>query len=119
VLARADDPALTVRAAGTEKVGEVEALVLEVNAESASTRWLVDPQNGRVLRAVSRITGPAGPAEQVVEFSDFRAVDGLTVAFKRTLTRAGQDAGAVELRELVINPAVDAKDFERPAKPAN
>jgi hypothetical protein len=119
VLARGDDPALTVRAAGAEKVGEVEAQVLEVSAEGASTRWLVDPQSGRVLRAVSRITGPSGPAEQVVEFSDYRAVDGLTVAFKRTLTRGGQDAGAVEVRELLINPAVDAKEFERPAKPAN
>src|SRR5262249_53083735 len=65
VVSRADDAKVTVRAGGTEKVGDVEAQVLEVTADGASARWLVDPKTGRVVRTVSRTTGPAGPTEQV------------------------------------------------------
>jgi zinc protease len=119
VLARGDDPQVTARAGGSEKVGEVDAQVLDLTVDGTAVRWLVDPASGHLLRAVSRTAGPGGPAEQVVAFSDFRAVDGVTIPFKRTLTRAGQDAGAVELKEVQINPAVDAREFERPAKPAN
>jgi zinc protease len=119
VAARAaGDPQVTVRAGGTEKVGEMEAQVLDVTADGASARWLVDPRTGRVVRTVSRTTGPAGPAEQVVDYSDFRPVDGgLTLPFKRTLTRGGQDAGSIEVKEVQVNPPVDEKDFERPPAP--
>jgi hypothetical protein len=88
--------------------------VLEVTVDGASTRWLVDPATGRVVRTVSRAMGPAGPAEQVTDFSDFRTVDGLTVSFKRTIKRGGEDAGTVDVSEVLINPAVDPKEFARP-----
>jgi hypothetical protein len=41
------------------------------------------------------------------------------VPFKRVLTRGGQEAGTVEVLEVQINPTVDPKEFERPAKPGN
>ena len=115
VIARGDDPLVSLHGAGTEKVGDVEAEVLEVTVEGASSRWLVDPATGHVLRTVSRTSGPTGPAEQVTDFSDFRTVDGLTWAFKRAIKRGGQDAGAVDVVEVQVNPAVDAKDFVKPA----
>jgi hypothetical protein len=118
VVSRADDPAVTVRASGGEKVGEVQAEGLEVTVDGASSRWLVDPQSGRVLRAVTRVSGPAGPTEQMVDFSDFRPVEGgLTLPFKRSITRGGQEAGSVEVKELQVNPAVDEKEFQRPSTP--
>jgi zinc protease len=118
VVGRADDPQVSLHGAGTEKVGDVEAEILDVTVDGASSRWLVDPRTGHVLRTVSRSTGPSGPAEQVTDFSDFRAVDGLTFAFKRAIKRGGQDAGAVEVLEVQVNPAVDAKDFVKPPAPA-
>ena len=118
VIARGDDPQVSLHAAGTEKVGDLEAEVLEVTVDGASARWLVEPATGHIVRTVSRTTGASGPAEQVTDFSDFRTVDGLTWAFKRAIKRGGQDAGAVDLLEVQINPAVDAKDFVKPAAPA-
>ena len=118
VAARADDPKVSLRAAGMEKVGDVEAEILEVTVDGSTSRWLVDPKTGHVLRTVSRGSGPAGPAEQVTDFSDFRTVDGLTWAFKRAIKRGGQDAGAVDVIEVQVNPAVDAKEFVKPAAPA-
>jgi zinc protease len=115
VIARGDDPQVSLRGAGTEKVGEVDAEVLEVTVDGASSRWLVDPKTGHVVRTVSRTTGPTGPAEQVTDFSDFRTVDGLTWSFKRAIKRGGEDAGAVDVLEVQVNPAVGAKDFAKPA----
>ena len=114
---RADDPALTARDAGSEKLGEVEARILELSVEGSDVRWLVDPASGRILRSSSRTLGPSGPAEQSMDFSDWRLVDGVAFAYKRTIQRNGEDAGAIELTDVKLNPAVDPKLFEKPAEP--
>jgi hypothetical protein len=77
---RANDTAVTVRGAGTEKIGEVEARVLELSVEGSDVRWLADPASGRILRTTSRTMGPAGPAEQAMDYSDWRMVDGVAFA---------------------------------------
>ncbi|HKZ33387.1 MAG TPA: pitrilysin family protein [Vicinamibacteria bacterium] len=111
---RADDAAVSVRAAGSEKIGEVEARILELSVEGSDVRWFVDATNGRILRTTSHTMGPAGPAEQTLDYSDWRMVDGVAFAFKRTIKRNGEDAGAIELSEVTINPDVDPKLFEKP-----
>jgi len=50
-----------------------------------------------------------------VDFSDFKAVGGLTFPFKRTIKRNGEDVGSMVVQEVVVNPPVDAKAFEKPA----
>jgi zinc protease len=115
LVVRAGDPQVAVRSAGTEKVGDLDAEVLDVTVEGASARWYVDPGTGHVVRTVSRVTGPTGPAEQVADFSDFRAVDGVTLAFKRAIKRGGEDAGGVDVTEIQVNPEVDPQAFARPA----
>jgi hypothetical protein len=111
---RASDPALTVREAGTEKIGEVEARILELSVEGSDVRWFVDPASGRILRSTSRTMGPSGPAEQALDYSDWRMVDGIAFAFKRTIKRNGEDAGAIELTDVKLNPEFDPKLFEKP-----
>ena len=114
---RADDEAVTARDAGTETIGEVEARILELHVEGSDVRWFVDPASGRILRTAARTMGPAGPAEQAVDYSDWRSVDGVAFAFKRTIRRDGEDAGAIELTEVTLNPEIDPKLFEKPAEP--
>ena len=114
---RADDPAVTARDAGNEKIGEVEARILDLSVEGSEVRWLVDPASGRILRSSSRTMGPAGPAEQAMDYSDWRMVEGVAFAYKRTIRRNGEDAGAIELTEVKLNPEVDLKLFEKPAEP--
>jgi zinc protease len=111
---RADDPSLTARDAGAEQVGDIEARVLELRLDGADVRWYVDPGSGRILRSSSSVMGPSGPAEQTTDFSDWRSVDGVAFAWKRTIRRNGEEAGAVELTEVKLNPEVDPKLFERP-----
>ena len=114
---RASDPAVSVRDAGAETIGDVEARVLELSVEGSDVRWFVDPASGRILRTTSRSLGPAGPIEQAFDYSDWRMVDGVAFAFKRTITRDGEAAGAIELTEVKVNPEVDPKLFEKPAEP--
>jgi hypothetical protein len=118
VARRASDPALSVREAGREKVGDVEARVLELSVDGAEARWFVDPASGRILRTSARTMGPAGPAEQTTDLSDWRMVDGVAFAYKRAIKRDGEDAGAVELTDIALNPEVDPKAFEKPPEPA-
>jgi zinc protease len=111
---RADDPAVAARDAGSEKIGEIEARILDLSVEGSDVRWFVDPASGRILRSSSRTMGPAGPAEQAMDYSDWRTVDGIAFAYKRAIKRDGEDAGAIELTEVKLNPEVDPKLFEKP-----
>ena len=117
VAQHATDPKFIFVAVGTEKIGDVEAKIVEINADGAETRWYVDPQSGRVLRTSAQSMGMSGPMLQVLDNSDWKTVDGISLPFKQAVKQDGQDAGSNELKELVINPTVDLKLFERPAEP--
>lgn len=114
VAQHADDPKYTFTASGTAKVGDVEAQVLDVNADGALVRWYVDPQTSRILRTSAHIVDLAGPADQVLDFSEWKEFGGIPFATKMKITRDGQDGGSLEVEEVEINPTVDAKLFEKP-----
>jgi hypothetical protein len=44
-------------------------------------------------------------------------VDGITLPSKQAISENGQPSGSSTVKELVINPTVDPKLFERPAGP--
>lgn len=107
-----DDPKFAFAAAGSEKIGDIEARVLDVNADGVQVRWLVDPKTGRILRATNRRT-------QVVDFAEWKLVEGLSLPFKHTFVGGVQKGATLEIHEIEINPSVDPKLFEKPAaKPA-
>jgi hypothetical protein len=115
VAQHADDPKFAFSAGASEKIGEVEATILDVNADGAEVRWFVDPQSGRILRAAYKSVGPAGPGEMVVEYADWKSVAGFTLPFKLTTTRGGKKEASIEFKEVEFNPSVDPKLFEKPA----
>lgn len=115
VAQHADDPKFAFSAGGSEKIGDVEAKILDVNADGAEVRWFVDPQSGRILRATWKSMGPAGPGEMVVDYGDWKSVNGFTLPFKETRTRGGEKEATVEVQEVEFNPSVDPKLFEKPA----
>lgn len=117
VAQHASDSKFVFVAGGTEKIGDVEARILDINADGADTRWYVDPQSGRVLRTAFQTVGMTGPATQVQDNSDWKTVDGISLPTKQTVKQDGQDFGSNEVKEFVINPAVDPKLFERPGAP--
>jgi zinc protease len=116
VAQHADDPDFAFSSAGSEKIGDVETRILDVNADGTQVRWFVDPQSGRILRATSQSMGPGGPGERVVDYSDWKTVEGLSIPFKEVRTRGGQRESTVEVKEVEFNPSVDMKLFDKPAE---
>ncbi len=110
-----NDPKYVFAAGGTEKVGDAEGTALDINADGAHTRWVVDPKTGHILRVEFQRLTQGKWVHRVETNSDFRAVDGITLPFKNSLTDDGNEAGSMEFAEFVINPKVDPKLFERPA----
>lgn len=116
VAQHADDPKFIFSANGIEKIGEVDARILDVNADGVEARWFIDPASGRILRSSSRSMGMGGPAEVVTDYADWKVVEGIAVAFKETRSRGGEKEGSVDIKEFEINPNVDPKLFEKPAE---
>jgi hypothetical protein len=114
VAQHAEDPKFIFAAGGSEQIGEVEAQILDVNADGVQVRWYVDPQTGRVLRTSAQALGMGGQAEGVIDYSGWKEVEGISLPFKLKITESGKDAGVVEIKEVQINPAVDPKLFEKP-----
>jgi hypothetical protein len=115
VAQHALDPKFIFAAAGTEKIGSIEAKILDVNADGAVARWFIDPETGHILRTSARSAGMGGPpADKIVDYSDWKMVEGLSIAFKEAITQGTQTASA-ELKEVQINPTIDPKLFEKPA----
>src|ERR1019366_1500355 len=103
----ASDPAFSFSAQGTEKIGDVNAQILEVNGEGVSMRCFVDPQSGRVLRESYRMMGQSGPVQAETDLEDWKTSDGLTLPFLRKTKKNGEDFTAAQYTVIQINPTVD------------
>jgi zinc protease len=103
-------------AAGTEKVGNVETRIVDVNAAGAVIRWFIDPQTGHILKETYRTMGRSGPAEGETSMENWKTVDGLTIPFLRKNKQNGEDSSTAEYISLEINPAVDSSIFNKPAE---
>lgn len=115
VLQHAADPKYTFAAAGEEKIGDVTATIVDVNADGAPTKWFVDAKTAHLVRAIFQTNTMQGPANRQIDFSDYRAVDGINFAHKRVTTDNGTQTQEAEIQEIKINPAIDPKLFEKPA----
>ncbi len=110
-----NDPQYTFTAEGQQKVGEIEAAILDVHAGPQQLRWYVDPKTGHIVRAEFQGSSPQGPATQVVDLSDWKTVDGLTMPFHSEISSNGAPTATATLKSVEVNPAVDPKLFEKPA----
>jgi zinc protease len=116
VAQHASAPGYLFSAAGTEKIGTVETFILDISAGGVATRWFVDPQTGHVLRRTYTTSGRRGPVQRTVDSSAWTTTDGLTVPSQATLSENGQPAATIKVEQVEVNPAVDPKIFEKPAK---
>jgi zinc protease len=113
-----NDPAYVFTLAGTQKIGNTEADVVEISSNGVEAKWALDPQSGRLLQVSYKDTGQRGQVQRVIEYSDWRAADGLTVPFKRTVSDNGELNATEQIQTYQINPPVDPKLFEKPAAAA-
>jgi outer membrane lipoprotein-sorting protein len=96
---------------GEEQSGStaVKTIRLTLMGTNRDTVWKIDPQTGRILSAVDH----SRSGDTVAEFSDFRLVSGLVYPFRRHVTAQGVTSD-ITITEYEVNPAIDAKLFDRP-----
>jgi zinc protease len=116
IAAHAKDANVFFRAGGSEKVGDTEARVVDVNAAGAALRWFVDPQTGHILKETYRTIGQQGPVQGETEMDDWKPLSGLNLPTVRRNKQNGQDSSTAQYTALELNPTVDPKLFERPAE---
>ena len=116
VAQHADDPAFTFTAAGTEKVGDVDAAILDIGGAIPALRWYIDPKTGYILRETYKAMGQSGPFEGQTDLADWRTVDGLTMPYKHRNKQDGKDTSEAEFKKIELNPTVDPKLFAKPAE---
>ncbi len=115
IAQHSDDPQFIFFAQGKEKVGDIETLVLDITGGGQQLRWFVDPKSGHVLRAQFQGTSPTGPATEIVDYSDWKTVDGLSLPFHVESSLNGQPNMSAVISSYEFNPVVDASIFEKPA----
>ena len=107
--------------AGNDKVGEAAVERVNVELPGFTSSLGIDPATGRVLSQGYRGRGPGGVlGEIVINYSDFRAVEGLSLPFKMTATFDGQPFPALSAttEAIAINGQVDPASFKKPKAPA-
>jgi len=116
VAQHADDPGYVFAAGGTQKVGDIDATVLNISGDGSSFRWLVNPTTGELLEAISEVTGREGPTERTITFSDWKPIDGVKFYNQRTVSEGGSVVAKDTIKSWTVNPTVDPKLFEKPAQ---
>ena len=118
IAGHAKDPNVLFFANGSEKVGDVETRIVDVNAAGAAIRWYVDPQNGHIVKETYQTIGQHGPALGETDMDDWKPVNGLTLPMLRRNKQDGQDSSTTQYTSFEFNPAVDPKLFDKPAEKA-
>src|SRR5215217_1145962 len=74
-------PSQGMRLAGTQKVGEREAYVVENATDTKTDRYYFDSQTGLLLRKITLNKTVLMPFPEQVDFEDYRNVDGVKMPF--------------------------------------
>jgi zinc protease len=115
IAQHADDPAFTFNANGTEKIGDIDAAIVDVGGAIPWVRWFVDPKTGHILREQYKAMGRSGPVDGQTDLSDWRTADGLTMPYEHKNKQDGQDIGTAEYKKIDLNPQLDARLFAKPS----
>ena len=115
IASHAKDSDVFFHAGGTEKVGSVDARIVDLNIAGTAMRWYVDPQNGHILKETYKTLSRSGPAEGETDMDNWKSVDGLTIPMLRHNKQNGEDSSTAEYTAIEINPKIDPKVFEKPA----
>ena len=112
------DPDVFFQAGGTEKVGDIESRIVDVNAAGTAIRWFVNPADGHILKETYSTLGQSGPVQGETVMDEWKNVNGLTLPLQRRNKQNGEETSVVEYKNIQINPTVDPKLFEKPAESA-
>lgn len=118
IARHASDPKYVFVGDKPAKVEDAEAMTLDIYAGDLHERWFVNPANGELLRSSYETMSEQGPVQAVVDYANWKQVDGITLPFSTTTTKNGQLAESESTQSWTVNPKVDPALFERPASAA-
>jgi len=90
---------------------------VDVELPDFTTTLGIDPGTGRVVNQTYRGRGPGGVLGQIViNYSDYRTVEGLLLPFKTTATFDGQPFPALSatIEAITVNGQIDPSSFKKP-----
>jgi outer membrane lipoprotein-sorting protein len=99
-----------------EKVGATDAFVIQLTPKSGpGVRVFIDSQTFMLVKTIITINVPqlGGPIDQVVEFSDFRDVDGTKIPYTTKSSNPVQTVTAI-LIDVKYNTEIDDSSFSKP-----
>lgn len=95
---------------GSEKIGSVDAQIVEITREGAKVKWWIDPATGAVLRGARQ----TGRGEQVLDFAEWKAFGGVRFPIAITMSVGGEKVGEMKVQSVEVNPPLDEKTFAKP-----
>ena len=93
--------------------------IVDVELPGFITTLGIDPATGRVLSQSYKGRGPGGVVGQIViNYSDYRTVEGLSLPFKTSATFDGQPFPALSatIEAITVNGQIDPSTFKKPAQ---
>lgn len=116
VMQHINDPKYAFEANGQERVDDIDATTVAVNADGTPTRWWI-AADGRLLQECFTDLTQSVPTTLTFKYSDWRKFGALNYPAKYVmLDEAGQTVLTMSLVGMQVNAPVDAKLFERPKK---
>ena len=107
----------TLTLAGEEKVGAKDAYVIRATPKVGPTvRLFFDKENFMLVKTVTTINVPelGGAVDQVVEYSDFKDVEGIKTPYT-TKTANPAQTGVSTVKDVKYNVPIDDSSFLKPA----
>jgi CubicO group peptidase (beta-lactamase class C family) len=104
---------------GTEKVGDEETYVVKIQPEKASeVTYYISTKTFLPVKKTSLIVSSTSAQKTPISetYSDYRAVDGVMMPFKRTSMNPGMGAIVMYVKEVKHNTAIDDATFKAKAK---
>jgi zinc protease len=117
VLLNYKDGGTTTTLGNKEKVGTGDAYVIQLTPKSGpGVKAFIDAESFMLVRTIISVNVPqlGGPIEQVVDFSDFRDVDGIKMPYMTKSTNPVQTITAT-VTDVTHNVEIDDTSFTKPA----
>jgi len=110
------DMGTKVELVGRDKAGSRDVLVVQLTPKSGSaSKQYIDAETYLLLKTVATVNVPqlGGDVEQIVEFSNYKDVDGVKVPFTIKATNPAQSY-TVTVNTIEHNKPIDEKSFVKP-----
>ena len=115
VLLARRSPGFKAAALGAEKVGEVNIERVAVEFNGLAMTIGIDAASGRIVSLAYRGRALDGRVGEITEnYSDFREVDGLLLAFRSEIALKGKPFQSSVVEAISVNKEIPAASFEKP-----